>query len=168
MPKAAKPAAPMSVAELLLYTIDVMGGKLQAGDSMMAQPIGPAEDMTQFWTLLGIISAINFVAILGFEAMGFYLGRSLGLKGGKVGRFSASFVELVYYSFSLTLGFVANGKFRWFWPDGWGDVMHDGRNQLIKGLAPYHVAREFTDALTCAIRRLPNLGLGAIRCVHPL
>mmetsp|Transcript_12388 Transcript_12388/g.30357 ORF Transcript_12388/g.30357 Transcript_12388/m.30357 type:complete len:332 (-) Transcript_12388:176-1171(-) len=132
----------MNVVELVAHTLGVAQGKIAAADYKKAQPIGPAEDVSNFLLLLVTITAGMHLSCMVVETAGAALGKSLGLKGGKATRFAASFLELCYYSISLSFGFVIFRQNEWLWPDGWKDVMSDGRVQTIKGLAPYHVVAE--------------------------
>jgi hypothetical protein len=70
---------------------------------------------------------------LTLEAIGFQVGKALGLRPGKAKRFSAAMTECLHYTLML---FVALGCFwreNWLWPSGWHEVMHDGRVHMVKG-----------------------------------
>jgi hypothetical protein len=134
-----KTAAPMDALELATYTLQVIQGEIPAQDNKQAQPIGPAEDKIKFITMLVITSFCLFVASYVVEAMGKSLAKALGLKGGKIMRFMASFLEFVYYTISIALGARIFWSTKWFWPSGWNEIMFDGRVQQIQGLQAYHI-----------------------------
>jgi hypothetical protein len=133
----------MDALELAMHTLKVIQGEVPPHDIKKAQPVGPAEDSTTFLTMLASVSFCLFVATYIIEAVGHALGKSLGLRRGKVTRFTASFLEFVYYSVSIALGACVFSNCKWFWPTGWDEIMHDGRVQKIPGLPAYHISGEW-------------------------
>mmetsp|Transcript_23280 Transcript_23280/g.45194 ORF Transcript_23280/g.45194 Transcript_23280/m.45194 type:complete len:339 (+) Transcript_23280:328-1344(+) len=132
-----KEAPVLSAVELAQYTWGVVAGKTKPHDWASAQPIGPIVKMEDFLIEMVVITSALFVTCWVWEKVGFHLAYSLGLSKGKSERFSSSWVELIYYSMSLLLGYTVFGGESWLWPAGWADNMSDGRVQTIPKVVPY-------------------------------
>jgi len=127
----------MNTLELAQYTWGMLMGEKKPHDWNSAQPIGPMVKLQDFLTdMVGFTVALYLLCSL-YEFVGYKLGMNLGLSRGKADRFASSFVELIYYSMSLTLGYYVFGKEDWLWPSGWAGNMSDGRVQRIPGAKPY-------------------------------
>lgn len=132
----------MQVHELFFYTLGVMTGREKAQSWDNAQPIGSKSSLPAFAIEFGVIIVVLYGICFLWEEAGKALARFCGLKRGKVDRFAASFVELIYYSLSLFAGYHCFKDCDWIWKSGWDRVMHDGRVQLIPGSKPFMIPPE--------------------------
>jgi len=127
----------MSAFGLAEHTWGVIMGEKKAHDWASAQPIGPTVKLSDFLTDMVAFTAALYVVCFVWEVTGYRMGMNLGLSRGKAERFASSFVELIYYTLSLTLGYIVFGGEAWLWPEGWSENMSDGRVQRIPGAKPY-------------------------------
>jgi len=148
--------ASLQVWELAAHAAMVFVGARPALDPATAQPVGPKEDLNKFLLDTVVATAAMMVGLLLVRSLGVAIAVHLGgfrpLRKDVLGRsylpkktksFRDAFVELFYYTCSLSAITKVAWNADWFWPGGWQGVMFDGRVQQIPDLQPYTIPADF-------------------------